>query len=341
MKEAFQFIVFELTEVCNLKCKYCYNHYRKDAEYKVVSPRYRQTLKTLRKLIKSVQIDSITFTGGEPFLSERFSELVLYTRLKKIDVSVITNGTAGSFEEYKVLKSLGVSLFELPVLAPSAEVHDKLTQIPGSWEKSLESIKNLLSIDCYVVPVFVVSKANYKLLVPTLDLLHNLGIRQVMINRFNPGGRGIGYIDELLLSKEEINEVFSEACTYTERGTMKLTSNVCTPVCVVDPSEYPAIQFTNCSSSVFQKPITVDFEGNVRICNHSPVVIGNIHKNKFAEIFKAEYLNSWSQKPEFCSECSKWDHCYAGCRAASEQLNLGTIHEDPIIHKCGISKSPF
>ena len=37
-------------------------------------------------------VEQVTFTGGEPFLAERFSELVLYTRMKRKQVAIITNG---------------------------------------------------------------------------------------------------------------------------------------------------------------------------------------------------------------------------------------------------------
>jgi organic radical activating enzyme len=57
---------------------------------------YKQAKKTLKRLFKIAEVGSVTFTGGEPFLAERFNELVLFTRLKNKSVTIITNGNAAA-----------------------------------------------------------------------------------------------------------------------------------------------------------------------------------------------------------------------------------------------------
>jgi len=55
-------VIFEMTTRCNLKCKYCYNYWKKDnqnmiEEIEVINPK-----KTLSQFLKSVKCDDITFS---------------------------------------------------------------------------------------------------------------------------------------------------------------------------------------------------------------------------------------------------------------------------------------
>lgn len=83
------------------------------------------------------------------------------------------------------------------------------------------------------------------------------------------------------------------------------------------------------------KPLTMDVGGNLRICNHSPVDIGNIYSENIENILSSPYVQSWKEiVPQFCSSCNKYAKCQGGCRAASEQLGLSLASPDPIIHLC-------
>ena len=82
-----------------------------------------------------------------------------------------------------------------------------------------------------------------------------------------------------------------------------------------------------------RKPITVDINGNVRVCNHSPVIAGNIYEKPLYEILHSDYVESWNNIiPEICKNCNWWEKCRGGCRAASEQIGTGLAEADPVVH---------
>jgi len=116
MKVKLPQITFELTSVCNLKCKYCYNIWKtpNNTDFQQFNS-YKQAKKKLKRIFKVADVKHITFTGGEPFLSARFPELVLYARMKKKSVTIITNGNSANKSDYKQMLDLKVRLFELPV----------------------------------------------------------------------------------------------------------------------------------------------------------------------------------------------------------------------------------
>jgi len=326
-------IAFEITSVCNLQCKYCYNIWKapQALPFKHYN-NYHQALKTLKQLFKIADVPHITFTGGEPFLAERFSEIVLFTRLKNKSLSIISNGTSAKSEDYKTMSELGVSLIEIPILADNAAMHDSLTGIKGSWQKVVDSAKSIVPLKMQLVAVIVITKINYNHIDKTLEFINSLGIRRIMLNRFNIGGAGIVHQQELTLTHEELNLAYQKASITGKTLGLSLSSNVCTPLCVVNPQHFPNIRFSTCSPNVEKRPLTLDILGNLRFCNHSPTILGNIYTDNLEKMLHSEKAQLWNTVvPEYCTNCELYSKCMAGCRAASEQLQLSLNHVDPLV----------
>ena len=333
MKIKLRNIAFEVTSDCNLKCAYCYNHWKGVDEIYPRLNSYKKAKQTLKQLFKIADVDRISFTGGEPFLSERFLELVLFCRQNGKDVSIISNGNVGKLDDYQKCILLGVRLFQLPILSAQPQIHDQITGISGSWERSMESITQIRNAGGTVVPVIVLTKMNYKHIGETIEFLHEMGFRQMMMNRYNIGG--INRMNDLcVLNKEEANEAFAVADNLVVEHNLYITSNVCSPICYLNPSDYLHIGFGFCSFDVSLRPLTVNIDGDLRLCNHSPIVAGNIFRDELEDIFNSEYVTSWeTMKPEFCNNCESYDTCKGGCRAASEQLGQNLAQPDPIIDR--------
>ena len=332
MKTPLPYIIFETTHNCNLHCRYCYNHWNATHDALSLNPQYSESLRTLKKLLTIADVTHITFTGGEPFLSQRFLELVLFCRMKEIGVTVISNGNAGTLETYRHLVALGVGTVEFPLHSADAPVHDRMTGVNGSWSRSVQSIREVIGLKGKVVAVVVLTKLNCAGIAKTLHYVKSIGVKRVMLARFNIGGRGIRYREELLPGTNELKAAFSAANEYAAINTVQISSNVCVPFCVINPVRYPNISISSCSNAIANRPITLDPRGDIRLCNHSPVVVGNIYHDSLAKMFGSEYVQSWSSaKPKYCRDCESWEGCLGGCRAASEQMGLGLDHEDPIV----------
>lgn len=324
------YIVFEVTTDCNLNCSYCYNHWKCNESFEKLNS-YRKAKNVLNQIFTTTNVKQITFSGGEPFLSERFLELVLFCRLNNKNVSVISNGNAGKTDDYTKLVKLGVRLFQFPFLSKNPLVHNSLTRVSGSWDNSLTSILNVLLLGGIVIPVIVLTRKNCNDLEETLIFLKDIGINRIMLNRYNIGGEGIRFND-LSVSKTDLVKAFGIANEFANKFRILITSNVCTPHCYLDPSSFPNISFANCSQDLTRRPITININGDVRLCNHSPIIAGNIFNNTMNEILNSDYCKSWSLiKPDYCTSCSLYNECMGGCRAASEQMGLTLNHVDPIL----------
>lgn len=327
-------VIFEITRDCNLDCVYCYNHWKAQPDGLKYPGKNQYSLakKALKRLFKLSEVRRLSFSGGEPFLSEKLHELALFCRMKGKEVNIITNGNAAKRGDYLLFKNIGISLFELPLHSFDLAVHDLMSGKQGAWDRSVNSIQELMSMEMPAAVVIVLTRFNMNGIEKTLRFIRELGVRNVLVNRYNIGGKCIGNWNEIALSPVELNHVFREIDRVAPEIGLKVSSGVCTPVCLVDPQEYPNISFGHCGNTPENMPIALDILGNVRFCNHSPMVIGNIFENNFDEIFNSFEAIKWLKTvPEGCQGCKLLSVCKGGCRAAAEQV-YGTVSQpDPYL----------
>jgi His-Xaa-Ser system radical SAM maturase HxsC len=105
-------------------------------------------------------------TGGEPtIIGKDLVKLLDYsfTRFFQLNIMLLTNGRTFSDANYSILfkhlsnKSL---VIEIPIHGHTKEIHDIITQAPGSFEQTVRGIHNLLFIGVEVHIRIVVSKLN-------------------------------------------------------------------------------------------------------------------------------------------------------------------------------------
>ena len=326
-------IVFELTEACNQCCRFCYNYWR-DGNTPLLKPDPRQVRRTLRKLLSQASVGTISFSGGEPLLLRNIHDLALQARFKGSRVNILTNGNLLTEEAVANFQSIGIGAVQIPLLSADPAIHDYLTQVPLSWEKAVAATRR--AVDAFgkgAYTVLVITRVNAPGIPETLQLIGDLGIRGVMVNRFNIGGMGLKNLRELVLDRETLRKAFADVETYAAaHPDIRFVSGVCTPLCVMDPSPYPHIQFTWCSTDFTRRPVTVSFKGDVRFCNHSPYVLGNIFDKPIGEILTApDVISRYATVPDECRDCALLKRCNGGCRAASEQVYGTFAKPDPLL----------
>ncbi|HOZ29551.1 MAG TPA: radical SAM protein [Bacteroidales bacterium] len=325
-------IALEVNNSCNQNCVFCYNHIphiKCNHESK-----YGNLKKVLKKIYSQAEINSISFTGGEPLLEGRLSELVMYAKMKKSLTTIISNGTLFSEQILKELTLIKNDLFQLPVHSFLSEVHDNMTGLSGSHEESVNAIKKLNSFKANVVAVIVLTSMNQEDISQTIDFIVNLGVNQISVDRYNIGGTNKNSAGKILPDLNQIRNTYLLINKKAQEFKLRITSNVCTPHCVLNPADYPFIGFGNCPKNSLHFPLTLNSSGDVRVCNHSPVIAGNIFNQHIDEILDSAYVKSWNLNiPEYCRDCKLWDICRGGCRAASEQTGADNSCVDPMIRQ--------
>ena len=165
---------------CNNKCLFCIQDDKRNKYPDRVSKEILDFLKKGRNEGRK----KVVFTGGEPtFRPKLLSEWVRCA--KKNGYSIIqvqTNGRIFSYVDYcKEIISAGANEFGLALHGSSAAIHDRLTQVPGSFDQTTRGIKNLRFFKQRVIINSVVNKINYKDLPSLAKLLVSLRVDQFQL----------------------------------------------------------------------------------------------------------------------------------------------------------------
>ena len=318
-------IVFEVTGACNQCCRFCYNHWR-SGDAPIDRPNPSLARKTLKELLSQASVGNLSFSGGEPMLLSHFHDLVLQARFKGCRTNVLTDEALENF------RSLGVGAIQIPLLSADPAVHEFLTTLPGSWAKAVDALRRT-GMAGIGAAVLVITKVNAPGVADTLSLIRECGIKTVMVNRFNIGGNGIRHAAELVPDRKTLEDAFSTVETFAAaHPDIHFVSGVCTPLCLLDTAPYPHIRFSKCSTDLSGRPVTLNYAGDVRFCNHSPKVLGNIHAKPIGEILADPEMNAYyAAVPDECARCALLQRCGGGCRAASEQVYGTFSAQDPIL----------
>jgi radical SAM protein with 4Fe4S-binding SPASM domain len=88
---------------------------------------------------------NLLITGGDPLLRRDFSAVYRHAKLAGLDVTVFTNGTPVTDRIVELFKDLPPRVVEITLLGATAETYERITGVPGSYERCLAGIRRLHS----------------------------------------------------------------------------------------------------------------------------------------------------------------------------------------------------
>ena len=107
--------------------------------------------------------EHLTVTGGEPTIRPDFVEIIRYARELDYDVLVQTNGRRLSNPELvRQLKEFDRVVYCIALHGPTAQIHDAITQRPGSFAQTVQGFRNLYDNGLPYTNKVVLSKLNYR-----------------------------------------------------------------------------------------------------------------------------------------------------------------------------------
>ncbi len=290
------------------------------------------SLALLAKALDETECRHITLTGGEPLLRPDLSQIIDYLTMRSIQTTIISNGRLLNEERVTDLLRRGAGLFELPLLSYRRKVHDRLSGAPGAFDAVLAAMANIRYHGGQFVAVFVATRLNLPDLYDTLRLAFAFGARAVMFNRFNVGGRGIAHMDDLLPSVEELRAALAVADRASVELGLPISCSIPIQPCLVDTTAFPHLGFGYCAAGTDRAYYTLDPVGNLRPCNHTPTVLGNLFDEPFNELIDPDRLSEFCQAiPTFCTQCSRSLDCQGGCKAAAQVCFGSLTSEEPFL----------
>jgi radical SAM protein with 4Fe4S-binding SPASM domain len=328
-----QSLIFEVTRRCNHACVHCYNFWHAPERAAVVKepePDTDATLKLLNTVLDQVDCPHVTLTGGEPLLRTDLSQIVELLHQRNVMTTLISNGRRLDEPTVVDLLDRGVSLFELPLLGGQREMHDALSGAPGAFDAVSRAMTHIRYHGGQFVVVFVATRRNLSHTYAVARLAFAFGARGLMFNRFNPGGRGKAQHKELLPSPAQLREALAAANRAVTEFNLPISCSIPIQPCLVDTKDFPNLGFGFCAAGTKRAYYTLDPWGNLRPCNHSATVLGNVLEVPVSELLAGDRGAAFVQAyPEFCESCILRAQCQGGCKAAAEVCYGSLTAQEP------------
>ncbi|MFH2010863.1 MAG: radical SAM protein [bacterium] len=326
-------LIFEVTTRCNHDCLHCYNAWKNEAPYPPTPElSTADTRALLDKVLRETGAGHVTLTGGEPLLRPDLHELVDHLVARGCEVNLICNGTLLDEAAIARLTPHKVSIFELPLLSSDAALHDRLSGQPGAFDRVTMAIADLKLAGQVVVTVFVATALNLHTWRETVELAFALGVDGIMFNRFNPGGRGFQNLELLQPDLDGLRHALDVADELTAAYELSISCSIAMPPCLFDSDRWPRLEFGFCAAGKENAYFTLDPSGNLRPCNHSMLVLGNVRSQNFWELADSDAMRSFLRaRPTFCDGCRVADSCLGGCKAAAEVCYGSLTTCDPFL----------
>lgn len=325
--------VFEITSRCNHNCLYCYNVWKcPNIDYPTSDELSTEQVKQIiLKLKCQTRIKYLAISGGEPLLRKDVPEIIKFCSDNLIQANLLTNGSLLSEENCKKCVEADTSIFEVPFISPDRQTHYKLTGT-DNLKEIIQGIKNLKWYDTTVIVVFVATKLNIKQIKETAEAAIALGADGIMFNRFNPGGEGIKHIEQLMPALSEIREALTTLDNLAGYYGIQVSVSTPIPKCLVNPKEFKHITFGYCPSGNEKSYFTIDAYANVRPCNHTPKILGNLLEQDFETIVANDFVRKFQESfPNHCKNCKEAMSCWGGCKASAQVCGNGLYDLDPFL----------
>lgn len=324
-------LAVELTSACNQKCSYCYNAWREDDGRGVGALPTDALVRLLHRALTEVELDHVTFTGGEPFSRRDLFDVLDVCREHGTRFQMISNGGLVTDALAARLATCSPLSVQVTLDGPTAALHEAHVGGEGHFERTLRGIRALRAHGIRVVGCVVVTRKNAALVGETLDLFASLGVTSISFSRFSPAGYSVSHAAELLPSRSDILVALTAADERARTHGLTVSSTMPIPPCVVEHADYPLVRFGSCPIGTEMQELALGPRGELRNCTLHEEVVGDARERSFAELVVSPPVSRYRDvTPEFCAPCPHVGSCLGGCGAASVAMT-GVRGLDPFV----------
>ncbi|MGB8543196.1 MAG: radical SAM protein [Candidatus Acidiferrales bacterium] len=298
----------DLTYRCNERCVHCYLDHEDHGEMK------SQEIKDVLEQLALAGTLFLTFSGGEIFLRADLFELLEFARSLHFDINLKTNALLIDVERARKLRELSIRKIQISIYSAEPEVHDAITKVRGSLERTLAAIRFLQAEGLNVKIACPLMKQNLTAYRNVQALAAELGVPYVLDMTITPKMDGDMSLLQLRSSTKELLPILQDAslnpraCSPNNMEVETISTGSATSS-GIESQAYEDIPCSAGHNSCYISPY-----GDVFPCVQMPVATGNLRKQTFEDIwFRSEEMNRVravreSQLP-VCSKCSIRQYC--------------------------------
>jgi radical SAM protein with 4Fe4S-binding SPASM domain len=316
-----------VTYRCNLRCSFCYagcncttNPAGDDREMST-----EEVAEVLRKIFREGKVPSVSFTGGEPTLRRDLPELVRHASGLGMRVNLITNGTLMSEGLARVLADAGLDSAQVSLEGVSAETHDGVTSIRGSFERSLAAVEHLDQAGVLVHTNTTINRDNLRecLEMPRF-VRQRLGRERFSMNLLVPTGSAV-HNDGLAVSYSEIGPHLEDICAESRRLGVEFMWYSPVPMCMFNSVAHG---LGNKGCSACDGLLSVAANGDVLPCASFDESVGNLLREGVDDVWRSDraalHRDKFLAHPE-CRSCPEFEICQGACPLYWRELGFGEL----------------
>lgn len=284
-------VLFELTYSCNERCKHCYVDYKGND----IPLNTSQIYSVIDQLVKA-NVINIVFSGGDIFTRCDAFDIIQYAVSKRMLVDIYTNGLALDDAMIFKLAKLNLRSVQCSIYGSNALIHDNITTIKGSFNKTIEVLEKFKLCGIPVSMKVPLMRDNIKDFENIKNLSMELGIPPQFSTSIRPTMQG--NIDNSSL-RAEINDIHNFIKLQYKNQFKEITVDVNNELI--------------CRAGF--NSLTINPFGDVYICASLGESIGNLKETSLLDIWNnSTKLKEWRkhrQKDlEDCAACSLLAYCH-------------------------------
>ncbi|OQA39664.1 MAG: Antilisterial bacteriocin subtilosin biosynthesis protein AlbA [Parcubacteria group bacterium ADurb.Bin316] len=254
-------------------------------------------------------IPHVYLIGGEPSLlgSNRLNDYIELLS-QRSSVTIVTNAQIYLEDLSQKLACIGVPIHGIN------GVHDFLTGKNGSFMTAKKSIERYVARGFDVRCIPVLTKTNFDQIYDIIGLAKQLGMESVFVDRYEDGGIGSLRSAELKPSLEQFRIALGQMIKGRDDFGIPVGWGTAIPFCL-DERLLTENMYADCGAGITF--CAVNPHGQVRLCNQSERIYGNILNERMEAIWHkpelAEFRDlAWVEKP--CTGCAVLADCMCGCK---------------------------
>ncbi len=318
--------VFALTKSCNFRCIYCYNSSGSRKKKELSTSQWIDAVRQMKEL----DVIKCTLTGGEPLMHPGFFDIL--GELVKNDILpyICTNGSLLDEKAVWKLKELGIPMIQISLDSPLAREHDALTCSKGTFDRITYAVKRLVSLGIVVYVKAVVLPQNLKNVAELIELCYELGVSNLVLDRYDLSfaGRGDNHFFLNSSQEKELEEIVNNKRNEIKKMNINLISGARNWKCKDD--------IVMCGA--FVQSFVIMPDGEYAVCekleNVEGMSVGNIKDMTIEQMWNSKRIDEITLPPkerfaEPCRSCEYLDTCQSGCYAAKLLVTDNLYGPDP------------
>ena len=290
-------VQLDLTYRCNERCVHCYLDHDDHGEMTTAE------IKHLLDEMAEAGVFTLTLSGGEIMLRKDFFEVLEYARQLMFCVKLKTNAVLIREAEAARIRDLGVESVQISIYSHRPEVHDAITLVPGSLQRSISAIRFLKSQGIKVTIANVLMTGNMQDYPGVRALAEELGVQSTLDPTITPMMDGNRSVLSLGIGGTDLQQVFRDTALVGD------VEEFCAIPAGGDESMLETLPCSAGHTACYVSPY-----GDVFPCVQFPLPTGNVRQQRFIDIWRhSDQMNEVRsirvKDLPSCSECTHVTNC--------------------------------